>query len=153
MSAILSFLGGGAFRMIWGELSNHFTAKREHEQEMARMAMQEKLDEAAHRRNLEAIRLQSDLGIKEIEAKSDADMALEELKAWAVAVSDVGKKTGIRWIDAWNAAIRPAVATWAIVAISGAELGLYLLSDGAWQIAGAALGIYIVDRTLFKRGK
>ena len=95
MGAILSFLGGGAFRMIWGEISHYVTQAQDQKMELARMELQEKLDASAHQRNLEALRLQAGLGIKEIEARSDADTKLEELKAWAVAVTDVSKQTGI----------------------------------------------------------
>ena len=153
MSALFSFLGGSAFRMVWGEVSHYFTAKQEHKQEIERMELQARLDDATHQRNIAALKLQSELGIKEIEAKSDADSKLEELKAWAVAVTDVGKSTGIKWLDAWNGSIRPAVATWSVLAMTGAELGMYALSDNVQQIVGAALGIYLADRTLSKRGK
>lgn len=153
MSALFSFLGGSVFRMIWGELSYWMTARLEHKQELERLSAQEAINATQHARNLEALRLQSSLGIKEIEAQSDAARSLEELKAWAVAVTDVGKTTGIRWLDAWNGVIRPAVATWSVVMMTLAEFGLYQMSENVWSVAGAALGIFLADRTLFKRGK
>ena len=153
MSALLSFLGGTAFRMIWGEVSHWMTAKIEHKQELERMQQQELMAAAQHARNQEAIRIQADLGIKTIQMQAEADLSRLDVGAWASAVADVGKQTGIRWLDAWNGTIRPAVATWAVAMITVAELGIYTMSDNAWSVASAALGIYLADRTLFKRGK
>ena len=153
MSALLSFLGGTAFRMIWGEVSHWMTAKIEHKQELERMQQQELMAAAQHARNQEAIRIQADLGIKTIQMQAEADLSRLDVGAWASAVADVGKQTGIRWLDAWNGTIRPAVATWAVARITVAELGIYTMSDNAWSVASAALGIYLADRTLFKRGK
>lgn len=153
MSAILSFLGGTAFRMIWGEVSHWLTAKIEHKQEMERMQAQEQFAAAQHARNQDAIRLQSELGVKTIQVQADADLSRLDVGAWAQAVADVGKTTGIRWLDAWNGSIRPSVATWSIVMMTLAEIGVYTMSENAWSIASAALGIYLADRTLFKRGK
>lgn len=153
MSALLSFLGGSVFRMIWGEVSHWMTAKIEHKQELERMQQQEQMAAAQHARNQEAIRVQAELGIKTIQVQAEADLSRIDVGAWAQAVADVGKQTGIRWLDAWNGSIRPAVATWAIVMMTVAELGIYAMSDNAWAVASAALGIYLADRTLFKRGK
>lgn len=153
MNALLSFFGGTAFRMIWGEVSHWLTAKIEHKQELERLQMQEQMAAAQHARNQEAIRVQAELGVKTIQVQAEADQAKIDVGAWAQAVADVGKQTGIRWLDAWNGSIRPAVATWAIAMMTFAEFGIYKMSENAWSVASAALGIYLVDRTLFKRGK
>lgn len=153
MSALFSFLGGSVFRMIWGEVSHWMTAKIEHKQEMERMQEQEKMAAAQHARNQDAIKVQAAMGIKTIQVQAEADLSRIDVGAWAQAVADVGKQTGIRWLDAWNGSIRPAVATWAIAMITVAELGISTMSDNAWAVASAALGIYLADRTLFKRGK
>jgi hypothetical protein len=139
--------------MIWGEVSHWLTAKIEHKQEMERMQAQEQFAAAQHARNQDAIRLQSELGVKTIQVQADADLSRLDVGAWAQAVADVGKTTGIRWLDAWNGSIRPSVATWSIVMMTLAEIGVYTMSENAWSIASAALGIYLADRTLFKRGK
>lgn len=154
MSALLSFFGGTAFRMIWGELSSYFTAKQEHQHELALMEVEGKLKAAEHERNLAAMKLQSDLGIKEIEVKSNADQALEELRAWATAVTDVGRSTGIKWLDAWNGSIRPFLATLAIlmVCVEITALG-FVLTDWHRELFGAILGIFVADRSLKNRGK
>jgi hypothetical protein len=69
-------------------------------------------------------------------------------------VKGTTKTVGIWFIDAWNGVIRPFVATWAVLMISAhfAQHG-WVLDDNGWSICGAALGIYLADRSLFKRGK
>jgi len=139
--------------MLWGEVSHWITAKIEHRQEVERMQLQEQFAAAQHARNQDAIKMQADIGEKIIRVQAEADLARLDVGAWAQAVTDVGKRTGIRWLDAWNGSIRPSVATWAIIMMTLAEFGVYTMSENAWSIAGAALGIYLAERGLFKRGK
>lgn len=152
-SALFSFLGGTAFRMIWGELSSYFNKKLDHSFELERLSFQEKVDSATHERNLEALRVQSDLGIKEIVVQADNTIRQIETDAFLEAVKATSRKSGVKWIDGWNAVIRPAVATWSVLMITASEFALFALSENSWMVASAALGIYLADRTLFKRGK
>lgn len=153
LSAILSFLGGSAFRMIWGEVSSYFTRKQDHQFEIERMKLQAEFEAAQHARNLEAIRLQADMGIKVIEAKAEAAVDELEAQGWLEAVKATGKSIGIAWVDAWNAVIRPGVATWAILMLTFNEFGVFIISENTAAVCFAALGIYLADRTLGKRGK
>ena len=110
-SALFSFLGGSAFRMVWGEVASYFQKKQDHEFELERVRLQGAMEAAQHERNLAAIKLQSDLGIKVIEAQRDATLAGVEADAWLAAVKDVGKQTGIKFLDLWNGSVRPLLAT------------------------------------------
>jgi hypothetical protein len=154
MGALFSFLGGSVFRMLWGEISSWWTAKQEHAHEMERMELQERLDAAAHGRNLEAIKLQADLGVQTIRVQGEVDLAKIDAETFRTGVEVAGKTTGITWVDAWNSAIRAALATECMLLIS-----LYYYQNGwkldanGWELAGAALGIFIADRHLFRRGK
>lgn len=153
-SALLSFLGGSVFRMIWGEFSSWLTAKQEHSQEMDRMKLQGELDAAQHQRNLEAIKVQADLGVKTIQVQSEADLSKIEAGAWGSLVESTTKPIGIKFIDAWNGAIRPFLATCAM-AMVGAEIVQhgFILTDWDRELFGAILGIFVADRSLIKRGK
>lgn len=154
MSALISFLGGSIFRMIWGEVSHWFTAKQEHTQEIERIKLQAEYDAAQHARNLEAIRVQADLGVKTIQVQPEAAVAQSDAGAWAQAVADVGKQTGIKIIDIWNASIRPWLATLAstMVMVEIVRNG-FVLTDWDRELFGAILGIYVADRSLKNRGK
>lgn len=153
ITALISFFGGSVFRMLWGEISHWFTQAQDHKQELERMRLQGDLDAAQHTRNLEAIKTQAELGVKTIQVQSEADNSKLEMQAFLEAVKGTTQKVGIAWVDAWNAVIRPSVATWSIIIITVSEFKLITLSEFAAAIASAALGIYLADRNLFKRGK
>lgn len=153
-SALISFLGGSVFRMIWGEVSHWLTATQEHAHEIERMRLQGDLDAAAHARNLEAIKVQADLGVKTIQVQAQADLDRIEAGAWDRLVDSTTKLTGISFIDVWNGVIRPLLATLAIFVVVAeiAQHG-FVLSDWDRELVGAILGIYVADRSLAHRGK
>ncbi|MDP3651037.1 MAG: hypothetical protein Q8R67_05070 [Rhodoferax sp.] len=152
-TTLFSFLGGSVFRMIWGELSSWLNKKQDHQHEVERMRVQAELDAAQHGRNMEAIRVQAELGVKTIQVQAEAAIGTLEAEGWLEAVKGTTKTVGIAWVDAWNATIRPGVATWAIAMMTLGEFGAMVLSDNTVAVASAALGIYLADRNLMKRGK
>lgn len=153
ITALLSFLGGNVFRMIFGEVVSWLNKKQDHAFEMERMKLQAEQDAAQHARNLEAIKVQADLGVKTIQVQAEAAIGEIEAQGWLEAVKATAIKTGIAWVDAWNAVIRPGVATWAVIMLTLSEIGLFILSENALAVVSAALGIYLADRSLMKRGK
>lgn len=154
ISALISFLGGSVFRMIWGEASAWLTKRQDHAQELDRIKLQAESDAAAHTRNLETIRTQAEAGVKVIQQQAVSASQGIESEAWLEAVEGTNKTIGIWFIDAWNGVIRPAVATWAVVMITiHYSNNGWVLDDNGWGLCGAALGIYLADRALFKRGK
>lgn len=152
-TALISFFGGSVFRTIWGEVSAWITARQDHAFEMERMKLQADMEAAQHARNLEAIKVQADMGVKVIEAQRDADMDKLSAQAFNIAVEATGKPSGVRWVDAWNAAIRPGGATVSILLVALDAFMLVKLDDNLWGVVGAFLGVFVADRTLFKRGK
>jgi hypothetical protein len=153
-SALLSFLGGSVFRMLFGEISSWMNKKQDHAHEMDRMRLQGDLDNSQFLRNQDALRLQAELGVKLVQVKAEAVVAQIEADGWLAAVKGTTQTIGIWFIDAWNGVIRPFVATWAVIMVTlhFAQTG-WVLDDNGWSICGAALGIYLADRSLFKRGK
>lgn len=154
MMTILSFLGGTAFRLIFGEIAAFFSKKQAHAQEIERMRLQDQIDAGQHARNMDSIKVQAELGIKTIQVQAEGAMNQIEADAWATAVADVGKKTGIKFLDIWNGSIRPALASlaMAMVVFEVVKNG-FALSDWDRELIGGILGIYIADRHLSKRGK
>lgn len=153
-TALFSFLGGSAFRMIWGELSSWLTAKQDHSFEIERMRLQGEMDAAAHARNLEALRVQADLGVKTIQVQSEADLALKEMDAWGRAVAGAVDPSDQSAVGQWVKAIRPAAASIALIlwALALYRTGLVM---SAWdrELVGAILGFFFADRSLVKSGK
>jgi hypothetical protein len=152
MGAILSFIGGSAFRLVWEAISSFLKASQEHRHEIERMKVQAEAEAAAHARNLEAIRVQAELGVKTIAVQADADMARAEVDAWAQAVANAGKPSGIWIIDAWNGAIRPLCASISVV------LWVMALNAQGWkmtqwdqELVGVVLGFFFASRALTKK--
>lgn len=153
IAALASFLGTTAFRMIWGELSAFFNKKLDHEQEMARLKAQAEYEAAQHERNLAAIQLQANLGVKTIQVQAQAAIEQAAGEAWKTLSESTSRPIGIWLVDFWNAVIRPGCATWAIVMITLDRMGEIQLDEQSWALCGAALGLYLAQRDLFKRGK
>jgi hypothetical protein len=153
-SALFSFLGGSAFRMIWGEVASFIQKKQDQEFEIERLRLQGAMEAAQHERNMTAIKLQADLGVKVIEAQRDAAVLQVETDAWLAAVKDVGRQTGIRFLDIWNGSVRPLLATLAILVIVAEVIATgFILSEWHKELVAAILGLYVADRSLSKRGK
>lgn len=153
MSAILSFLGGSVFRMVWGEVASFVTKNQEHKHEKELMLLQREAEAATHSRNLENLKTQSDLGIKKVHVEHQATIEDGELEAWIEASKATGTKSGILWIDGWNQSIRPGVATIAVIAMLIEIVLLGHLTDWHREVFSAALGLFLADRSLTKRGK
>jgi hypothetical protein len=153
-SALLSFLGGSVFRMLFGEISSWMNKKQDHLHEMDRMRLQGELDNSQFLRTQDALRLHAELGVKLVHVQAEAVVDQIEANGWLAAVKGTTQTIGIWFIDAWNGVIRPFVATWAVIMVTlhFAQTG-WVLDDNGWSICGAALGIYLADRSLFKRGK
>lgn len=154
ISALVSFLGGTAFRMIWGELSAWLNARQEHAYEIERLRLQADIDAAQHSRNLESIRVQAELGVKTIQVQAEADVSRIELEGWSGAVREALKPTGIWLVDLWNGCIRPLAASIALLLWVGA-LNRQGWAMGPWdqELVGVVLGFFFASRELNKRNK
>lgn len=140
--------------MVWGEISSYFTRKQEHAQELERMKLQNDLEASRHDRDQARIKLQSDLGVREVQIAADSAIQKTEADAWLQAVRDVGRQTGIKFLDIWNGAVRPMLATLAIgVVVAEIAKNGFVLTDWDRELVAAILGIYVADRSLVKRGK
>lgn len=153
-AGLISFLGGSVFRMIWGEISAWITKKQDHSYEIERLNLESALEAARHSRDLERLRLQADLNVREVQVASDAALKKIEADAWLDAVQAVGQQTGIKFLDIWNGVIRPLLATLAIsVVVAEIIRNGFVLSDWDRELVAAILGIYVADRSLQSRGK
>lgn len=153
-SALFSFLGGSVFRMIWGEVSSFIEKRQEHTQEIERMRLQGDIDDREHARNMEALRVQSELGIKEVQVRSVAELANLDADGFYSAFKAAEAPSGISWVDGWNKSIRPFCAT-VCIALWIAALYRQGFSVAAFdmELICTVLGFYFADRTLGKRGK
>ncbi|MDW3682924.1 hypothetical protein RA280_14440 [Cupriavidus sp. CV2] len=153
-SAILSFLGGSAFRLIWEQISQAWTANQEQQHEIERMRLQGELDAAAHERNLASIKLQADLGVKTIAVQAEADLARIDAATFGQAVVESMKPTGNWIVDTWNGIVRPAAASIALV-LWCVALNAQGFKMGDWdrELVGVILGFFFAVRVLSSRGR
>jgi len=154
LTTLISFFGGNVFRMLWGEVSAMITARQDHKFEIERMRVQADLEAAQHARNLDAIKLQAELGVQTI--RVHGEQALQQLdgELFREGVLATTRPSGIGWVDAWNGSIRPLLASIAILLwVLHLHRSGWVLDEYSWGLIGGVLGIYVADRTLFKRGK
>ena len=104
MWTIISGIFGGLLRLA-PEVFKYFNAKAEmkHELEMQKVAYDFQV-------------LKGKQEVDMILEKGSADYASKGLDALTAAIKEQGKQTGIRWIDAINALVRPTITfQWVIV--------------------------------------
>lgn len=154
MGALFSFLGGSVFRMIWGEVAAFVQKKQDHANEMESQRLQAELETGRHERDMARIKMQSDLNVKEVTVMGDLAIQKVEADAFVEAIRASAVPTGVRWVDGWNGAIRPAAATIALClwVFALASAG-FITGDWDKELVGVILGFYFADRSLGKRGK
>ena len=153
MSGLVSFLTGSVFRMVWGEIAAFITKHQDYKQELELTKLQATIANDTHARNLEALKLQHSLGVERIYVQQEVTNAEGELDAWVEATKSINIKSGVKWIDGWNQSIRPAVATTAGICLVVEIIMLGHLTEFHHEVFGAALGLFLADRALSKRGK
>lgn len=154
MSALLSFLGGSMARAIWGEISAAWTKYQDHKHELAMMEIQAKIDSQRHAQMMEMITRQSELGIKVIEAKTDAAISEAETGAWVEAVKNSTAPTGIHWLDIFRGLVQPILAYIAIIIwVSALNAQGWQVTDWDKELVSAIFGMYLANRHLSSRGK
>jgi hypothetical protein len=154
IETLLSFLGGSAFRMLWGEIAAAWARYQEHRHELAMLELQARIEAQRHTQQVEMIRLQTEAQVEVVRVQGEADVARGEADAFTAAVRGTTYSYGIGWVDAWNGAIRPGLATIAglLIAAHFVRQG-FQLDEHGWALVAAIIGVYIADRTLAKRGK
>jgi hypothetical protein len=152
LTAILSFLMSAGFRLVLGDVIGYLKQKQEANQEMARIEAQRGLEAQLHAQRMEVARLEADKGMQMIHVQAEATADQQAGDAFKAAVDAAGKTWGNWFIDAWNGAIRPGLATWAVVMLSLEAFGAFKMGESTAAVCGAALGLYLGQRDLFKRG-
>lgn len=153
-SALFSFLGGSVFRMIWGELSSAWTKHQDHKQELEAMELQDKLAQNEHDREMDRLKLSSDLKVQEVTIAAQGRVDEEDAQAFAIAQQQFNRPTGNWFVDAWNSSIRPAAATTALLLwwFCLYKQG-FILTDWDKELVGVILGFYFAHRVFCNRGR
>lgn len=154
VEALVSFLGGTAFRMIWGEVSSWVSRRQDHAHELEMLRQQSMLEGQRHERDMARVKQAHELGIKEIQIAGDVAVQRAEADAFIGAIRAAQKPTGIAWVDAWNGCIRPLAATMCLALWASCLVAQGFVLD-EWDISliGVVIGFFFADRSLGKRGK
>lgn len=152
LSGILSFIGGGAFRAIWGEVASFVSKQQDHKHELEAMQIQADIADKVHAREMDRLRLANELKVNEIRVQGETDIELAEIESFTKGLQVLNQKTGIAFVDGWNGIIRPAFASFALLlwAWSIGVRGFILTPFDLDLIAGIA-GFFFANRELGKR--
>jgi hypothetical protein len=148
-------LGGGVFRLI-PFIVDFFKQKQDQAHELAMTELQLKIDQARAQQALDLAHAQADIALNQ-----------GEMEAWRGAVEAQGRSTGLAWVDAVSATVRPFLTYYwciglygsakliqVIVAASAHEpLAAYvpiLITEFDRSVIGSVLAFWFVDRTLRK---
>lgn len=146
-TALFTFLGGATVRLLLGHLFDFITKWQDQKNELERLRLQGELDAKQHEQNMAAWQLQTNLGIKVIEAQTSAHQLAAEDDAFVQAVMNTGKTTGNVFIDAWNGTIRPMLATICIALwIAALAQRGFVLDEWDKALMSLALGIFVGGR-------
>ena len=157
MLELISLALGGILRFI-PELIKFQTQKREQAHELAMFDLQLKADE-----------LRSKLRVDEIRVQGEMAEAAGELEAMKSAF-EAAKPTGVKWVDALSATVRPVLTYWYCLVLYGAyksillyngvaqEVPLYsfatlLVNEFDTGVMASIIGFWFVDRSIRKRGR
>lgn len=155
IETLLGTLFGGLFRMA-PEVLKWMDRKDERAHELAMFDKQ-----------LEADKLKGDQQLAQINAQADASIGAAEVQAIIEATKAQAVQTGIKWVDAFNAIIRPLLALqwlivlWPAVIVAGFALAVQTGADplvalkAAFGVdekamAASVASFWLVDRSLRK---
>lgn len=148
MGGLLSFLGGTAFRWLFGEIFGFIKAKQEHAQELERMRLSLDQEAQRHKWQQEAIAAQAAAGVKVIEAQTEASARAMSDQMLLTTMQTMGTPSGIKWIDGFNALIRPELAQVSIILLVGNAIWPQhvILTGLVGEVVCAALGLFLGGR-------
>ncbi len=157
IATLLSLLGGGLGGLLRfvPEIFKMLADQKDRDHEYRMTQLQLEIDQARAKDQIDLVHAQGDMAVNSIEAD-----------AWLEAIKSQGKPTGIAWVDALNASVRPVITYWwmslftvykactiytAIVEVS--TLDAFVAELWTPQDAGILamiLGFWFVDRAMRK---
>lgn len=144
-SAVVALLGGTGFRLLLGYAMDRLKDWQDHSFEIARMKLDQLNEAAKSKAHIEVLEAQKRLGITTIGVEKPT-VSFEDLN-FIRQVEDVRKPTGFKWLDMWNSAIRPILATVCIALwVSFLWTKGWILGDWDLELIAATLGIFIGSR-------
>lgn len=149
MTGFLSFIGGTAFRWLFGELIGYLKARQETQAELERMRLEHEQAKDRAEWQRQAVAEAAAAGIKLVEAKAEAQsmQAADDAFLSAIGgVNEASKRTD--WIGAFNALIRPELAQVSIILLAAhAFWPQHVMITGiVGEVICGALGLFVGER-------
>lgn len=146
-SASTAFLGGTAFRLFLTFIMDRYQAAQEHRFELERMKSQDLVDQKIHDRNLQAIRVQKELGVVEIPIQRVHEFEIVNHEDFRAAHKETRTPSGFKIVDITNQAIRPLLAILCMgVWLAKIAVGNWSLSPWDLELIAATLGVFVGSR-------
>lgn len=150
--ALLGPLFGGFFRLA-PEILKFFDRKDERKHELALTQQQ-----------IELAKVQGSLKMQEIAGQTD----IAHINALMEVAKAQAQPTGIKWVDAWNALMRPIITTqWVVILYPAVMIATYILAVDSGvpalqalvkvfgteekAICGGILTFWFLDRMVFRQ--
>ena len=148
MSALLSFLGSAAARWLLGEVLAVWRQREDRRSEIAMMELQHRLDAERAQWQRQAVADAAAQGVKLVEAQAVAAQAQASDAMMLEAMRQLGQPSGVRWVDAWNASIRPGLATVSVLLLAGNAVwpDVVVVTGLLGEIVAGVLGLYVGGR-------
>lgn len=157
ITTLLSLFGGGLGGLLRfvPEIFKQFTEKgdRDHEYRMTQLQLQ--IDQARATRQIDLAHVQGDMAVQ-----------AGEMNAYIEAIKGQSAPTGVPWIDALNASVRPVITYWWMSLFTVYKVATIVAAIYAWTtlddflaklwsaqdagILSMILGFWFVDRAFRK---
>lgn len=157
LTALLSFLGSGILRLL-PELFTLFKEKKDADHEFRMAQLQLEIDKARATQQLDLAHVNAEISLNQAEATG----LIEALKAQ-------GQPTGIKFVDALNALVRPILTYyWCIVMYTAwkatiiyqaidskvpfVQMAPVIMTEFDLNVVSSIIGFWFVDRAI-RKGK
>ncbi len=93
-------------------------------------------------------------GVKLVEAQREASAGDMSDRMMLESLQQIGRPSGIGWVDGWNGAIRPALASASIMILVGSAIwpAHVVLTGALGDVVCGVLGLYVGGRVHLKGG-
>ncbi len=129
---LLSMFGGGLMRLL-PEVFAFLNKKTDNKHELDMLDKQFQLEQT-----------RSAMRVEELNAQGNIDTALEMLRVQGAAVKAQMQKTGIKWVDAINFAVRPLTTYYMLLLYGLVKLALFIVAIRS-GISGWEAVLHIYD--------
>lgn len=148
MTALISFLGSASLRWLLGELLGIFKAREDRRAEIDMLRLQADLERERAERQRLAVQDAAAAGIKLVEVQTSARAAAASDEMMLEALRQLGKPTGVAWVDALNASVRPVMAYVSLLLLAGHAVAPehIILTGMVGEVVGGVLGLFVGGR-------